>query len=335
MNRKQDVYLQNPTGHQINAGLLQEFERGLNPASPGDSKVPARILGYGEISTVFEIQIEELRGLAFKRLSIFETLEEVEKYLAAYKEYSRLLEEEIGIRPPANGYVAFVGDTGRPILYIVQKMLPSPWLAHKALHALPVEQSLLLVKRILRELRKVWDFNRRQSRLQVALDGQLSNWAIENFDPAQLTLDEQAPLLYLDTSTPLFRIQGNEQLDPELFLRNAPSFLAWLIRLLFLKDVVNRYYDFHLVAVDLLANVYKEQKAELIPDLVRVTNEFFAGEAAELGIRPVEEKEVQSYYREDAFIWSFYLSARRLDRFLRTRLLRREYPYILPGKIKR
>ena len=335
MNRKQDVYLQNPVGRQINADLLQEFERGLNPASPTDSRVPARILGYGEISTVFEIQIEELRGLAFKRLPIFETLEEMEKYLAAYKEYNRLLEEDIGIRPPANGYVAFVSNTGRPILYIVQKMLPSSWLAHKALHTLPAEATPLLARRILRELRKVWDFNRQQNRLQVAIDGQLSNWAIENFDPAGSTLAEQVPLLYLDTSTPLFRVQGDEQLNPELFLRNAPSFLAWLIRLLFLKDVMNRYYDFHLVAVDLLANVYKEQKAALIPGLVRATNEFFAGEAAELGIKPVEEKEVQSYYQEDAFIWSFYLSARRLDRFIRSRLLRREYPYILPGKIKR
>lgn len=335
MNRKQVVYLQNPAGRQINADLLQEFERGLNPASPTNSRVPARILGYGEISTVFEIQVEELRGLAVKRLAIFETLEELEKYLAGYQKYSRLLEEEIGIRLPANGHVAFVSNAGRPILYIVQKMLPSSWLAHKALHALPAEATPLLAKRILRELRKVWDFNRQQNGLQVAIDGQLSNWAIENFDPARSTLVEQVPLLYLDTSTPLFRVQGDEQLNPELFLRNAPSFLAWLIRLLFLKDVVNRYYDFHLVAVDLLANVYKEQKAELIPDLVRVTNEFFVGEAAELGIRPVEEKEVQSYYREDAFIWSFYLSARRLDRFIRTRLLRREYPYILPGKIKR
>ena len=54
-------------------------------------------------------------------------------------------------------------------------------------------------------------------------------------------------------------MDGVEQLDPELFLRSAPSFLVWLLRLLFLKDVVDRYYDFHLVAVDLIANFYKEQ----------------------------------------------------------------------------
>jgi len=34
-------------------------------------------------------------------------------------------------------------------------------------------------------------------------------------------------------------------------------------------------------------------------------------------------------------IWSLYLAMRRLDRFIRRRLLRREYPYILPEHIKR
>ena len=40
-----------------------------------------------------------------------------------------------------------------------------------------------------------------------------------------------------------YRIEGAEQLNAELFLRSAPSFLAWILRLLFLEDVVDRYYD--------------------------------------------------------------------------------------------
>jgi hypothetical protein len=87
--------------------------------------------------------------------------------------------------------------------------------------------------------------------------------------------------------------------------------------------------------VDLIANFYKEQKPDLVPDLVRTVDEFLSTAAGDLGVQPVAEQEVRSYYREDAFIWSLYLNARRIDRFLRTRLLRREYPYILPGKIKR
>ena len=49
----------------------------------------------------------------------------------------------------------------------------------------------------------------------------------------------------------------------------------------------------------------------------------------------VTEEEIRSYYREDALIWTLYLSMRKVDRFLRVRLLRRGYSYILPPKIER
>jgi len=155
------------------------------------------------------------------------------------------------------------------------------------------------------------------------------------FDSQNPEVNDGSILTYLDTSTPLFRIDGEEQMDPELFLRSAPSFLVWILRLLFMQDVVDRYYDLRQVVVDLVANFYKEQRPELIPDLVDVANSFFAGEAADLDLAPISEKEVRAYYREDALIWTLYLSMRRLDRWLHTTLLRREYPYILPGKTKR
>jgi hypothetical protein len=107
------------------------------------------------------------------------------------------------------------------------------------------------------------------------------------------------------------------------------------LRRLFLQDVVNRYYDFHLVAVDLAANFYKEQRPELIPDVIATVNDFFSGEAADLGIPPLDEKEVSSYYKGDALIWSLYLSMRKVDRFIRRNVLRRQYPYILPEKVQR
>jgi hypothetical protein len=322
-------------GLQVDLDLLREFERGLDPRYPERSKVPARVLGYGEISTVFAIQVEEARDLAFKRLPIFCTAEEMEEYQAAYEEYNHLLEEEIGLNMPPHGCATFISDTGRPIFYIIQKQLPYSSIGNRAMHLLPREDTLALVRRVLQELSKVWGFNARQHRLQVALDGQISNWSIEGFDPLNPRLEEGASLWYMDTSTPLFRIQGVEQLDPELFLRSAPSFLAWVLRLLFLEDVVNRYYDLHRVTVDLVANFYKEQRPDLIPDLVELVNEFCACEVAHLGVQPITEKEVRSYYREDALIWSLYLSMRKVDRFLRTRLLRQQYPYILPGRIKR
>lgn len=312
---------------QENLQLLQAFEDGLDPQHPERSTIPARVLGYGEISTVFEIQAEGLGGLAFKRLPLFNNPREVEPYEATFVEYNRLLEEEIGIRLPPHDHACVVGK--RPVFYIIQKQLPADSIGHRALHHLSDDQVMVLVQRVLRELNKVWNYNRRQDRVRVAIDGQISNWAMDSRDP------ERASLLYLDTSTPLFRVQGVEQLDPELFLRSAPSFLVWLLRWLFLKDVVNRYYDFHLVAVDLVANFLKEQRADLIPSALGVVNTFFSGEAAELAIAPLTEKEVRDYYREDALIWSLYLAMRKVDRFIRRNILRRDYPYILPEKIKR
>ncbi len=319
---------------RIDRERLEEFERHLDPQHPERGPIPARILGYGEISTVFEIQADGLRGLAFKRLPLFRDQSEVQAYCAAYEEYCRLLEQDIGLCLPPYSYLSFSDSSGRPIFYIVQKQLPSDSIGSRAIQFLPRDDVLLLITRVLRELRKVWEFNRKQGRVQVAIDGQISNWAMVDLDAAHPRIDGSS-LVYFDTSTPLYRIDGVEQLNTELFLRSAPSFLVWILRLLYLRDVVNRYYDLHLVAVDLIANLYKEQKAEWVPAAVHVVNDFFAGEAADLGVAPMDQREVESYYREDARIWSLYLSMRKLDRFLRTKILRKGYPYILPENIRR
>ncbi len=322
------------TAAPVNVDLLLEFERNLDPQRPERSKIPARILGYGEISTVFEIQAEEFRGLAFKRLPLFRDEAEVRQYCVVFEEYNRLLEQEIGLLLPAHSHAVVAPAAGAPVFYIVQEQLSSASIGHRALHTLDRESVLALVRRTLQELRKVWDYDRRQDRVQVAIDGQISNWSIQGLDPASPRVD-QARLAYLDTSTPLFRVNGVEQLDTELFLRSAPSFLVWLLRRLFLRDVVDRYYDPHRVAVDLIANFFKEQRADFIPDVVSVVNRFFAGPAADLDIQPITEQEVRSYYREDALIWRLYLAMRKTDRFIRKRLLGRPYPYILPNKIRR
>jgi hypothetical protein len=130
------------------------------------------------------------------------------------------------------------------------------------------------------------------------------------------------------------RREGQEQLDPELFLRSAPSFLVWILRLLFVKDVMTRYYDQRQVTVDLIANFYKEQRPDLVPDLIQVVNEFFGTQIARGALEPFTADEIQKYYREDAWIWRLYLAFRRVDRVLH-RVLGREYPYVLPGKIRR
>jgi hypothetical protein len=321
---------------EMNPELFLDFERGFNPRHPEQSVIPAKVLGYGEISTVLEIVTEELRGLACKRMPMFLNVVEVENYLKLYREYIDVLGHQVGLNV-ASGETVWIRDRehGRVTAYILQEKIPHGTIGHQVIHTLPKEKVLLLVRAVLIELKKVFDFNRdHRGEIEVGIDGQISNWAIEGLAPHNPALEGPVKLIYFDTSTPLTRKNGQEQLNPELFLRSAPSFLVWILRLLFVEDVMTRYYDFHRVCVDLVANFYKEQRPELIPDLVNEVNTLLSSQTQEGQFTPITIKEVHSYYREDAMIWRLYLAFRKVDRTLHE-LFKREYPYVLPDKIER
>jgi hypothetical protein len=321
---------------EMNPDFFIDFEQGFQPRHPEQSVIPAKVLGYGEISTVLEIEIDGLRELACKRMPMFLNEMEVENYLKLYREYIEMLRQRVGLNV-VPGDTVWIRDPEceRVTAYILQEKIPPGTIGHQAIHAISKEEILILVRAALTEMKKVFDFNREnRGQIEIGLDGQISNWAIVGFDPKTPTLEEPVKLLYFDTSTPLMRKNGQEQLDPELFLRSAPSFLVWILRLLFVEDLLTRYYDFRRVAVDLIANFYKEQRPELIPDLVNEVNNLLSSSDSEEGFTPITTKEIKSYYREDALIWRLYLAFRKVDRFLHG-LLRRDYPYVLPDKVKR
>ena len=223
----------------------------------------------------------------------------------------------------------------RTVVYLVQDKLAKESIGNQVIHHVSDGDIHRLVLAALREISKVFDFNQQhKDELEFGMDGQISNWAVVNFDPQRAQLGETIDLQYIDTSTPLTRKEGIEQLDPELFLRSAPSFLVWILRWLFLKDVMTRYYDFRSATIDLVANFYKEQRSELIPRLVDAVNEFCRAQIQAGEFEPLTVGEIRAYYQQDAWIWRLYLAFRRIDRSLH-RLLGIYYPYILPGSIKR
>ena len=112
MKVAQKSQFNNPNGYSIDFDLLKEFESCLDTLAPEDCRVPCRVLGYGEISTVFEIQAANMEGLAFKRMSIFETQDELDDYLGTYLDFNRLLEEDIGVRLPAHGHACLESPSG-------------------------------------------------------------------------------------------------------------------------------------------------------------------------------------------------------------------------------
>ena len=321
---------------EIDVEMLRRFEAGLDPRRPNRSALPAKVLGYGEISTVFEIDAPGAVGQACKRMPMFRNEEEVQAYEALYHEYVRILGERIGLHV-VPGDTARIANpaTGRIVLYIIQRSLPPDAIGHRAIHRLPPADVTRLAWAALQQCRLVFDFNQaHRGDLELGLDGQISNWAIAGFDPLAGTLPATVELSYLDTSTPLMRRNGVEQLDPELLLRSAPSFMLWLVRRAFLPEVMTRYYDFRRVAMDLVANFYKEGRPELVPALVETVNRFFVDELHEPGFKPLTVPEIKGYYRFDALTWRVFLALRRLDRWLHG-MAGRPYLYTLPDKIAR
>jgi hypothetical protein len=311
----------------IDLEFLERFEAGLDPVHPERSAVPPRILGYGEISTVLAIGDGDL---ACKRMPMFLSEGEIETYSRAFDLYTtHMTRAGIALAP---GQLVRLKQRRGPyyVLYLVQRRLPLEAIGNQIVRAARGEDAERLLYGVLREVAKVARFNRREMDLwALGVDGQISNWA------AVAWAEDGLPVLrYFDITTPLIRRQGVELLDAGLFLRSAPSFLRWVLRHFFLQDVLDRYYDLRRVVIDLIANLYKEGRADLIPLWVECANRFFEQEAAELGVATLQRGEIDAYYREDALIWRFYLAARRIDRRLH-RWTGRTYPYVLPGRIRR
>lgn len=319
---------------KIDIELLKEFEKTLDTLHPEKGKIPIKILGFGEISLVFEILNDPVH-LAYKRIPIFDNEKQVKRHIWAYKEYCRILTEEIGISLPQHDAIWFKDEKDEIKFYCIQQKIDPEAVGNKVIHHVSDEEIEILVLLTMREMKKVWILNKENKTLDVGLDGQISNFVVVDYDHREPKISDTSKLLYLDTSTPLFRINNIEAMEAELFLKSAPSFLRFLIKALFLEEVVDRYYDWRLVAIDLIANFFKEQKPAIIPRLIRRINQFYREEAMDFEIEPITFEEVYKYYKNDKMIWVIFQNARRLDRFIKTKLLKKTYDFYLPDKIKR
>jgi hypothetical protein len=257
----------------------------------------------------------------------------METYERLFAEYTTEL-SNIGINIPESASSRVIPVKGNSVICVAQEKLSPASIGNALIQRLDENSVRLIFLCVLRDLKKVFTSNRERPSLTFGIDGQISNWAIKDYQEGK-PVTEKTELFYIDTGTPLICKDGIEQLNPELFLRSTPSFLVWLIRLFFLEEVMTRYYDFRKVTIDLIANFYKEQRQEFIPMLIATANSFFVGDGVQFGIAPITEKEIVAYYKEDATIWRLYLAFRKIDRFLHLKILGKPYVYILPGKIKR
>lgn len=301
------------------------------------------ILGYGEISTVMQIThaskspsfvtMEMPKSdWVWKRMPPIDTFDDVIALKRIYHEYREILTKQIGIKVPEQKFHYFKSD-GLYTVYAGQKKVNPIMVGNNLVKRLDEKNAVTLFTKILDELKKWHMFNKSNTSLKVGIDGQISNWVCVSVDGNLNYIGENDTLLYIDTSTPLYRINGVEQLNAELFLKNTPSFLRAIIRAFFLQEVLDRYYDLRSVVMDCIANLYKEKREDLIPAFVKLANHFFS--TVDNSILPLTLQEIAKYYKNDAFIWRLFQFARRVDKFITEAILRKKYMYRLPEKIDR
>jgi len=178
---------------EIDIGLLKEFEEGLDTLHPERSRVPAKIIGYGEISTVFQIGQSDF---VYKRMPVFDNEEQVIKYESIYRDYNEIL-KSAGLNLPEFGGVRIITDDGRFVFYDVQQKLSEASIGNKVIYMIDDEKIKSLVLLVIKELKKIMDFNNKNEDLKIGIDGQISNWAIADFEVTNPIINKKTKLIYL------------------------------------------------------------------------------------------------------------------------------------------
>ncbi len=280
------------------------IEQALDRAEQGELE----ILGYGEISSAVAWPAAGGK-LACKRLPLFTDQAAVAAYREAFATYLDALDQRGVDVLPSRLFELGRGD-GRWAVYCVQPVADAETLAPRVFAGLDAGAATARFEELL-------DVILGCVGPRLGLDGQLSNWVVAG-----------DRLAYLDVSTPMLRdAEGREQLDVELFLASLPWALRPLVRRFLLRGILDKYYRPRGVVLDLLGNLYKERLEPLLPRLVEVANRRVDP--------PLSEREVLGYYRSDARTWALLQRLRRLDRTWQRRVRRRQYPFLLPGRIAR
>lgn len=322
-------------------GLYGRFIRDFKNLYRGPALID--IVGYGEISTVMRLKktvwenderdiIKDESRWLWKKMPPFPGMTDVESYENLYNEYRRLLVNDVGIPVPRQTTRHFKhGDCY--IVYAGQERLDERRVCNVLIKSLDRNSAITVLVKILRKLHDVHRFNTTNTRCRIGIDAQLSNWVVMSRHDSLDHIYPEDSLAFIDTSSPMIRIEGKEQVNTEIFIKSAASFLRPVIRTFFLQEVLDRYYDMRSVMIDIIANLYKEKRTDLIDDYIEKTNEFIRSTG--ISERNLTRKEIDKYYSGDVLIWRFYQASRKIDRFITEKILRQKYVFRIPGRIER
>lgn len=272
----------------------------------GNGAVGLDVLGYGEISCVVS-----WRGFAYKRLPPFSDRARAESYRACFDRYLGLLRacgiDTVDSSLVLLGSIDGRGTPGTCVAYCAQPVIAPALLLPAVLRRASLRESDAMFERILDHIESCLDGC-------TGLDAQVSNWAT----------DENGRLRYLDVTTPLFRDDGREALDTDVFVAALPMLVRGLVRRFMLGGILNKYYERRLSVLDVLGNLYNERLERLIPSWCERANQRLDP--------PIEEREVRRYHRADARTWALVHKLLSFERFWTRTVRRRVYPVLLPDR---
>ncbi|WP_410677288.1 DUF6206 family protein [Amycolatopsis sp. cmx-4-68] len=298
---------------------VRRLERHLDVTDPGAGGV--EVLDSGEVSAV--LRHPDMPGLVLKRVGGFRSTEEALRYTAAVVEYVAGLVER-GVPCVTTDCLVAPSKSGRRwAAYIVQPLVPAEhrgkvWLA--AASAESVVSAVLQVAELGARAHTV--VASASGPLGLAIDAQLSNWVFE----------EARVVALLDVTTPLYRRSGRNMVECEAILRGFPVGLRnWLRRTGQVEHVFDVHFGRRSNVVDIVANLHKEGRSEVIGPAVDAANRWLADQGERAGITA---REVLAYYQRNARAMEFSSRVRRLDARVH-RWLRRPYQAILPTPVER
>lgn len=289
--------------------VLQRLEANLDPAHPDG----VTVLAYGEISAA--LLVPGVEGRVCKRMSGFADHAMARAYCQLVTDYVDIV-RRVGIHVVDTDVVQIDRVDKSPVVYLVQ-----PLLDHLGNQVLATADDAELAGLIRTVMDRVWTLHLRTEQPETAIDAQLSNWSFA---------DPEEPVL-IDVGTPFVRSGGRYLFDQEILLSAIPPGLRiYYRRKGSVTEYMDDYFDPRLVAVDLLGNFVKEGAVARLPEGIVAANGWLEAHGRESIDRP----EVDAYYKQDAATLELFLRVRRMDRVAR-RLLRRDYDFILPGKVPR
>jgi hypothetical protein len=286
---------------EIDVDLLKQFEEQLNTLRPEKSPIPAKLVGLGRISATYEI-LEDGQELAqYTRMPYFDTMIRLDAYEKLYHRYNQQM-KEIGIDLPDHGTTRIQKRNGQTVLYLFREKQPANATAIGVVSRATNAQCFAVARQILREMNKAWKFNgKNRSKLEVSVDGRLSNWSIPGIGLDISQVDTKTKLQCIPNGTPMMRQGEKELLDSDLFFLRASEVSQPISKRRHMRDLLGRFYDMRRACMDMLAD-FREIRGKLVTGVVDVANQFLLEEAAVEHLLAITPEDVKQY-KADALAW--------------------------------